>query len=107
MNIVKVGWSGGKDSTASVLLHLEQGDKVKAICYVPMFTKEIPLITKSHYEFIINTAEILRQMGSEVHIVSGMTYWDYVTKITMVSRLSRSIRIGIGIARKSPKNISR
>ena len=30
MSIVKVGWSGGKDSTCAVLLHLEKGDKVKA-----------------------------------------------------------------------------
>lgn len=66
MDIVKVGWSGGKDSTASVLLHLEQGDKVKAVCYVPMFTKDIPLITKEHYDFIVHTAERLRQMGAEV-----------------------------------------
>ena len=79
MAIVKVGWSGGKDSTCSVLLHLEQGDYVKAVCYIPMFTKDIPLITKKHYEFIINTADRLRQMGAEVHIVSGMTYYDYVT----------------------------
>lgn len=78
MAIVKVGWSGGKDSTCSVLLHLEQGDTVKAVCYIPMFTKNIPLITKKHYEFILNTADRLRQMGAEVHIVSGMTYYDFV-----------------------------
>ena len=80
MAIVKVGWSGGKDSTCSVLLHLEQGDTVKAVCYIPMFTEEIPLITKKHYDFIMNTADRLRQMGAEVHIVSGMTYYDYVLK---------------------------
>lgn len=82
MATVKVGWSGGKDSTCSVLLHLEQGDKVKAVCYVPMFTNEIPLISKRHYDFIIKTADRLIQMGAEVYIVSGLTYWDYVTKIT-------------------------
>lgn len=80
MAIVKVGWSGGKDSTCSVLLHLEQGDYVKAVCYIPMFTTEIPLITKKHYDFIMNTAERLRGMGAEVYIVSGMTYYDYVLK---------------------------
>lgn len=79
MAIVKVGWSGGKDSTCSVLLHLEQGDYVKAVCYIPMFTNEIPLITKKHYDFIINTADMLKNMGAEVYIVSGMTYYDYVT----------------------------
>lgn len=77
-NIVKVHWSGGKDSTCSVLLHLEQCDYVKAVCYIPMFTKNIPLITKKHYEFILKTADRLRQMGAEVYIVSGMTYYDFV-----------------------------
>lgn len=92
MATVKVGWSGGKDSTASVLLHLEQGDKVKAVCYVPMFTKDIPLITKEHYEFIVNTAERLRKMGAEVHIISGATYWDYVTKITTRGKYQGKMR---------------
>lgn len=81
MSIVKVGWSGGKDSTCSVLLHLEQGDTVKAVCYIPMFTETIPLITKNHYEFILKTADRFREMGVEVYIVSGMTYYDYVTHI--------------------------
>ena len=47
-DIVKIGWSGGKDSTCAVMKHIERGDKVKAVCWVPMLTKEIPLIlTKS------------------------------------------------------------
>lgn len=78
MAIVKVGWSGGKDSTATVLLHLKRGDKVKAVCYIPMFTKEIPLILKDHYQFIMKTADYLRSLGAEVFIVSGITYYDYV-----------------------------
>ena len=78
MAIVKVGWSGGKDSTATVLLHLQRGDTVKAVCYIPMFTKEIPLILKKHYQFILNTADYFRSLGAEVFIVSGMTYCDYV-----------------------------
>ena len=82
MSIVKVGWSGGKDSTCAVLLHLENGDKVKACCYVPMFTKEIPLIGKKHYEFILRAAEKFRSMGADVYITSGITYWDWVTKVT-------------------------
>lgn len=81
MAIVKVGWSGGKDSTATVLLHLQRGDKVKAVCYIPMFTKEIPLILKDHYQFILRAADYFRSLGAEVYIVSGMTYWDYVTHI--------------------------
>lgn len=78
MSTVKVGWSGGKDSTATVLLHLQRGDKVKAVCYIPMFTEEIPLILKDHYEFILKTADYFRSKGAEVYIVSGMTYVEYV-----------------------------
>lgn len=75
---VKVSWSGGKDSTCAVMQHIAKGHKVKAVCYVPMFTESIPLISKDHYEFIQKTAAYFRRLGAEVHIVSGMTYYDYV-----------------------------
>ena len=82
MAVVKVGWSGGKDSTCAVMMHLERGDKVKAVCYIPMFTKEIPLISKKHYEFILNTAEYFRSLGAEVFFADeGVTYYEYVTHI--------------------------
>ena len=77
---VKVSWSGGKDSTCAVLIHLEAGHKVKAVNYTPMFTEEIPLLLKDHYEFIQNTAERFRDMGAEVYMVTGMTYYDYVLR---------------------------
>lgn len=77
---VKVSWSGGKDSTCAVLIHLEAGHKVKAVNYTPMFTEEIPLLLKDHYEFIQKTAERFRDMGAEVHMVTGMTYHDFVLR---------------------------
>lgn len=80
MAIVKVSWSGGKDSTCALHMHLMQGDYVKAVCYIPMFTKDIPLILKDHYEFILSTADKFRKMGAEVYIVSGMTYYDFVLR---------------------------
>lgn len=80
MAIVKLSWSGGKDSTAAALLHLERGDKLKMVCYIPMFTKEIPLILKSHYEFILRAADYFRSRGAEVYLVHGMTYFDYVLR---------------------------
>lgn len=84
MSIVKIGWSGGKDSTCAVMKHIERGDKVKAVCYVPMFTKEIPLITKKHYEFIKNTAEYFRSLGAEVYFAGGgLTYYEYVTHVAV------------------------
>ena len=78
-DIVKVNWSGGKDSTCATMLHLNRGDTVKVVCYIPMFTDTIPLLLKDHYQFILGTAERFRSLGADVHIVSGMTYWDLVT----------------------------
>lgn len=49
--VVKVSWSGGKDSTCAVLIHLALGHTVKAVNYTPMFTEDIPLLLKDHYEF--------------------------------------------------------
>lgn len=77
---VKVSWSGGKDSTYAVLLHLRDGHKVKVVNYTPMFTEEIPLLLKDHYEFIQKTAKRFRDMGAEVYMVTGMTYCDYVLR---------------------------
>lgn len=78
-DIVKVSWSGGKDSSCAVMQHLHACNTVKVVCYIPMFTDAIPLITKVHYEFILRTADRFRQMGAEVYIVTGMTYYCYVT----------------------------
>lgn len=81
-DIVKIGWSGGKDSTCAVMKHIGRGDKVKVVCWIPMLTKEIPLILKSHYEFIITTANYFRSLGAEVYFADGgLTYYEYVTHI--------------------------
>ena len=79
MNIVKIGWSGGKDSTCSVIKNIEAGNHVKAVCYIPMLNKTIPLISKQHYNFILNTADRFRSLGAEIYIVSGISYYNYVT----------------------------
>ena len=81
MATVKIGWSGGKDSTCAVMHHIKRGDKVKAVCYIPMFTKNIPLISRKHYHFILETADYFRHLGAEVYMVSGKTYYEYVTHI--------------------------
>lgn len=81
MSTVKVSWSGGKDSTCALDLHLKRGDKVIAVCYVPMFTDTIPLIFPNHYEWITKTAERFRREGADIHIVTGMTYYDFFYKV--------------------------
>lgn len=78
-DVVKISWSGGKDSTCAVMQHIKLGHKVKVVCYIPMFTETIPLIAKAHYEFILRAADLFRSQGAEVFIVTGLTYYDYVT----------------------------
>lgn len=78
--IVKVNWSGGKDSTCAALLHIERGDMVKMVCYIPMLTETIPLLLKDHYDFILRTADYFRSLGAEVYITTGMTYCDFIRK---------------------------
>lgn len=82
MATVKCCWSGGKDSSCATHLHLVQGDKCIVTNYIPMFTEDIPLILKEHYEFIMQTIELWKQMGAEVYQVHGITYWDWVHKIS-------------------------
>lgn len=79
--VVKVSWSGGKDSTAAMILHLAAGHKVKAVCYIPMFTEDIPLISRAHYEFLKATAAEFHDMGADIMFVHGMTYWNLVTRV--------------------------
>lgn len=81
MDTVKCCWSGGKDSSCATHLHLLQGDKCIVTNYIPMFTEEIPLLLKGHYEFIMQTIELWKQMGAEVYQVHGITYWDWVHKV--------------------------
>lgn len=80
MEIVKCNWSGGKDSSCATDMHLKQGDKCIVVCYIPMFTNEIPLILKEHYDFILRTAERFRKMGADVRFVNGISYCDFVQK---------------------------
>jgi hypothetical protein len=49
-----------------------------------MFTKKIPLISKKHYEFILQTADYFRSLGAEVYFADGgLTYYEYVTHIAI------------------------
>ena len=88
--IVAQMWSGGKDSTCAGIKHLERGDKVHFICYIPMFDADIPLIEKCHWDFQMQMADFFRSQGATVHFTHGdYTYWEYCTKI-----LTRGKRAG-------------
>ena len=83
-------WSGGKDSTCAGDKHLERGDDVHFVCYVPMFDEVIPLIERCHYEHLFRLAEYYRSQGAKVTFTNGnLTYWEYCTKI-----LSKGKRAG-------------
>lgn len=101
-DVVKVGWSGGKDSSCAVMKHIQRGDKVKAVCYIPMFTREIPLILRDHHEFILRTADYFRSLGAEVFFADkGLTYYEYVIHPSLKGKHKGRIFgfpcIGIGI----------
>lgn len=81
MAIVKVSWSGGKDSTADVILNTKDWNTCKIVCFIPMLTNEIPLIRKAHYEHIINTAEVFESWGHTVNIITGRTYEEHFYRI--------------------------
>lgn len=83
MSVVKISWSGGKDSTASVLLHLFRGDECKVVCYIPYFDDYIPLIRRSHYEYILSTKKYFENLGASVYIVRGISYFDWCTHISL------------------------
>lgn len=81
-DIVKLSWSGGKDSTAAALLHLERGNLLIMVCYIPMFTRDIPLLHTDHYKFLLDAADYFESRGCVVLFVHGETYVDHVRKIT-------------------------
>lgn len=90
-DIVKVCWSGGKDSTAASLLHIDRGDHVSLVCYVPMFDDSIPLISKLHYDFILYAKSRFEDLGANVFLVHGLTYVDYVLHVSQKGKFKGQI----------------
>lgn len=99
MSIVKLCWSGGKDSTASIILHKRNSDYIKAVYYIPMLTDEIPLITKRHYNFILDAVEFLKSENTIFYRANGITYYDHVHTIKTRGQYkgtARGIALGFG-----------
>lgn len=80
MNVC-VCWSGGKNSTRAIFEYLKLGHKVTAVCCIPMFDEEIPLIDDSHYQFILGTKVMLEKLGVSVVILKGVTYYDWCSRL--------------------------
>ena len=79
-------WSGGKDSTASIILAHEHGEPLDLIIFSEvMFDKEISGELPEHIDFIKNKAiPIFESWGYEVKILhSDKTYMDCFNHITV------------------------
>lgn len=65
-----VPWSGGKDSTATILLMLEHGIPIRQVTHVRMMWDDnLPATLPEMYQFVDEAAEKLRGMGCKVEIV--------------------------------------
>lgn len=65
-----VSWSGGKDSTATILLMREHGIPIKQITYVRMmWDDELPRTLPLMTEFVDQTAEVFRSWGYKVVMI--------------------------------------
>lgn len=93
---IKINWSGGKDSTASCILHLLRHDFCEIVCYIPLLSYGIPLILRPHYDFLLRAAFRFRSMGANVHFVHGITYYNHVHTVISRGRNKGKYR-GIGL----------
>lgn len=98
MDVVKISWSGGKDSTASVIIHGERGDKIKAVYYIPYLTDGIPLITRKQFDFMHEAIEVLcKRYDFHAFQARGISYYDHVTRVlTRGPRKGEIMGYGLG-----------
>lgn len=71
-------WSGGKDSTASIILAHENGEPLDMIIFAEvMFNESISGELPEHIEFVHKAAKVFENWGYPVHILrSDRTYMD-------------------------------
>ena len=85
-----ISFSGGKDSTATVILAHEHGIKAKVVMAVLWFDRErgIPAIDVDHWNFIVNTiVPKFNEWGFEVEFVHAKN--DYVTEFNTITTRSK------------------
>lgn len=71
-------WSGGKDSTASIIIAHENGEPLDMIIFAEvMFDENISGELPEHIEFVHKAAKVFESWGYPVHILrSDRTYMD-------------------------------
>ncbi len=68
-----IAWSGGKDSTATVILCHEYGIPVKEIIYVRMmYDDEIPATLPVMTDFVDNAVKVFESWGYKVRVVKSI-----------------------------------
>lgn len=89
-----VSWSGGKDSTATIILMHENNVPIKKIVYVRMmWDDEIPATLPVMTDFVDHAAEVFRGWGYEVQIVKSYRTAKSLTEATC-KRSKHPERIG-------------
>lgn len=83
-----VSWSGGKDSTATIILMHEHNIPIKKIVYIKMmFDDDTPATLPVMTEFVNKAADIFRSWGYQVDIVkSSKTAMQLANKIYQKSK---------------------
>lgn len=68
-----VTWSGGKDSTATIILMHEQNIPIQEIIYVRMmYDDELPATLPVMTEFVDKAAEVFREWGYKVTFIKSL-----------------------------------
>lgn len=74
-----VSWSGGKDSTSTILKMIEYNIPIKKIIYVRMmYTETIPATLPIVTNFVDNAVNRFKCMGFDVDVVQSKPLFDYV-----------------------------
>ena len=68
-----ISWSGGKDSTATVILCHEYGIPIKEIIYVRMmYDEELPATLPVMTDFVDNAVKVFESWGYKVRVVKSI-----------------------------------
>ena len=88
----RVAWSGGKDSTATIILMHENGIPIDKIVYVRMmFNDTLPATLPVMTNFVDHAAEVFRSWGYTVDIVkSQKTAFELTEKVMRKSKYSEN-----------------
>lgn len=83
-----VSWSGGKDSTATIILCHKYGIPIKKIIYVRMmYNEDLPATLPVMVEFVDRAKEVFESWGYPMEIVKGVqTAQDFMNKVYFKSK---------------------